>query len=204
MTDDELGSFDSDQILAYYCNDSDALSGGGSSGEGSADHERMGADFSENLNARDVMAHYPGEDLFDADVVDDDGPEGNEFENEQFWDEGNEDAYSTSSCTASDLPMPVTPSEYNYGHDTETRHRDTATAAFCSSDESGWLANTTSHEERRRRFKARLYQVVQHPWSDVSAHRRHGGSREWKGEGEREGQVVSSVALVEMKMCTWC
>ncbi|KIW16498.1 hypothetical protein PV08_06553 [Exophiala spinifera] len=37
--------------------------------------------------------------------------------------------------------------------------------AFVCSDESGWLANTTSHDERRRRFKARLYQIVQHPYS---------------------------------------
>lgn len=47
--------------------------------------------------------------------------------------------------------MPVTPSGQEY---CET---------MCS-DESGWLANTTSHQERMRRFKTRLYQVVQKPW----------------------------------------
>jgi len=36
-----------------------------------------------------------------------------------------------------------------------------------SSDESGWLANTTSHDQRMRRFKARYYQVVQQPWTKV-------------------------------------
>ncbi|KAJ4504721.1 hypothetical protein HRR83_003150 [Exophiala dermatitidis] len=45
------------------------------------------------------------------------------------------------------------------------RARNREAVAFCSSDESGWLANTTSHEERRRRFKARLCQVVQRPWT---------------------------------------
>jgi hypothetical protein len=34
----------------------------------------------------------------------------------------------------------------------------------CYSDESDWLANTTSHDERLRRFKARFCQVVQQPW----------------------------------------
>jgi hypothetical protein len=37
---------------------------------------------------------------------------------------------------------------------------------FCS-DESDWLANTTSHDERYRRFKARYCSVVQHPWNSV-------------------------------------
>lgn len=50
--------------------------------------------------------------------------------------------------------MPVTPSGQEY---CET---------ICS-DESGWLANTTSHQERVRRFKTRLYQVVQHPWTST-------------------------------------
>ena len=35
----------------------------------------------------------------------------------------------------------------------------------CSS-EGNWLASDQSHEERLRRFKARCYQVVQHPMSD--------------------------------------
>jgi hypothetical protein len=35
--------------------------------------------------------------------------------------------------------------------------------ATCSSDESGWLANSTTPSERMRRFKSRCYQVVQHP-----------------------------------------
>ena len=34
------------------------------------------------------------------------------------------------------------------------------------SDEGNWLASDQSHEERLRRFKARCYQVVQHPMSD--------------------------------------
>ena len=34
-------------------------------------------------------------------------------------------------------------------------------------DESDWLANTTSHDERMRRFKSRYYQVVQHPWTKI-------------------------------------
>jgi hypothetical protein len=34
----------------------------------------------------------------------------------------------------------------------------------CYSDESDWLANTTSHDERLRRFKARFCQVVQQSW----------------------------------------
>jgi len=38
------------------------------------------------------------------------------------------------------------------------------------SDESDWLANTTSHGERMQRFKARCYQVVEHPM-------RNGGAR---------------------------
>ncbi|KIW25166.1 uncharacterized protein PV07_10827 [Cladophialophora immunda] len=46
--------------------------------------------------------------------------------------------------------MPVTP-------------RDNEDRGILCSDESGWLANTTSHEERMRRFKARYYQVIQGP-----------------------------------------
>lgn len=66
--------------------------------------------------------------------------------------------------------MPLTPCDQDYR------------GTFCSS-ESGWLANTTSHDERLRRFKARIYQVVQHPWTDVS---RECG----------EEQVVSSLAVM--------
>lgn len=60
----------------------------------------------------------------------------------------NDDDQSTASES-----MPVTPRDYEYNE------------TFCS-DESGWLANTTSHEERQRRFKSRFYQVVQRPWTD--------------------------------------
>ncbi|KAI1623885.1 hypothetical protein EDD37DRAFT_610089 [Exophiala viscosa] len=49
--------------------------------------------------------------------------------------------------------VPVTPSDHGYPE------------AFCSS-ESGWLANTTSRDERQRRFKSRYYQVVQRPWTE--------------------------------------
>ena len=50
--------------------------------------------------------------------------------------------------------MPVTPPEQEYR------------PGYCS-DESGWLANTTSHDQRMRRFTARYYQVVQQPWTRV-------------------------------------
>ncbi|KAH0830998.1 hypothetical protein FOPE_02027 [Fonsecaea pedrosoi] len=60
-----------------------------------------------------------------------------------------EDNLSTASES-----MPVTPRDDDY--------RDT----LCS-DESGWLANTTSHEERMRRYKARYYQVVQRPCTSI-------------------------------------
>lgn len=66
-------------------------------------------------------------------------------------------------------------------HDTEIADEEQSTASesmpvtpsgqeYCDtirSDESGWLANTTSHEERMRRFKTRFYQVVQHPWTST-------------------------------------
>ncbi|EXJ73164.1 uncharacterized protein A1O5_04314 [Cladophialophora psammophila CBS 110553] len=52
--------------------------------------------------------------------------------------------------------MPVTPRDHEYQ------------GTPCS-DESGWLANTTSHEERIRRFKARYYQVVQRPCTSARA-----------------------------------
>ncbi|KAK6371374.1 hypothetical protein LTS17_009105 [Exophiala oligosperma] len=60
-------------------------------------------------------------------------------------------ADDNDESTASDS-FPVTPID-------QTSH------AFVCSDESGWLANTTSHDERRRRFKARFFQIVEHPCS---------------------------------------
>lgn len=62
--------------------------------------------------------------------------------------EDDEESGTTSDST------PITPLDQDHQAD------------FCS-NESGWLANTTSHEERMRRFKARFYQIVQHPWTDV-------------------------------------
>lgn len=58
-------------------------------------------------------------------------------------------ASENDDSTASDS-VPVTPI-------------DQISHPFVCSDESGWLANTTSHDERQRRFKARVYQIVQHP-----------------------------------------
>ncbi len=60
-----------------------------------------------------------------------------------------DDAQSTASES-----MPVTPLEQ------ECR------PTICT-DESDWLANTTSPDERRRRFKSRYYQVVQQPWTET-------------------------------------
>lgn len=60
-----------------------------------------------------------------------------------------DDATSTASES-----MPVTPLEQ------ECR------PTICT-DESDWLANTTSHDERRRRFKSRYCQVVQQPWTET-------------------------------------
>lgn len=56
-----------------------------------------------------------------------------------------------STCSES---MPLTPLDQN------------SQSALCS-DESDWLANTTSHEERMRRFKTRYYQVVEQHWTKV-------------------------------------
>jgi hypothetical protein len=58
-----------------------------------------------------------------------------------------------NQSTASES-MPATPLEQEYP------------PALCT-DESDWLANTTSHDERMRRFKSRYYQVVQQPWREV-------------------------------------
>ena len=56
--------------------------------------------------------------------------------------------------------------------------------AYCATirSESGWLANTTSHDERMRRFKTRFYQVVQHPWIES------------KGDSE-EDEVVRAILI---------
>jgi hypothetical protein len=67
-----------------------------------------------------------------------------------------DDGVSTSSEAA-----PVTPVEQELP------------PAFC--DESDWLANTTSHDERMRRFKSRYWQVVQQPWTQEQAE--HGESQ---------------------------
>ncbi|KIW74035.1 hypothetical protein PV04_02103 [Phialophora macrospora] len=58
-----------------------------------------------------------------------------------------------NQSTASES-MPATPLGQEYRPD------------LCT-DESDWLANTTSHDERRRRFKSRYYQVVQQPWREI-------------------------------------
>jgi hypothetical protein len=44
---------------------------------------------------------------------------------------------------------------------------DRPVRATFGSNESDWLANTTTQTERLRRFKARYYQVVQHPMDHV-------------------------------------
>ena len=58
-----------------------------------------------------------------------------------------------SQSTASES-MPVTPTEQ------EIR-------PACCTDESDWLANTTSHDQRMQRFTSRYYQVVQQPWTKI-------------------------------------
>lgn len=62
-----------------------------------------------------------------------------------------------STCSES---MPLTPLDQK------------SQPTYCS-DESDWLANTTSHEERMRRFKMRYYQVVEQHWTKV--HTEHSG-----------------------------
>ncbi|OAP58148.1 hypothetical protein AYL99_07238 [Fonsecaea erecta] len=62
------------------------------------------------------------------------------------------------------------------------RDDDEYRGTLCS-DESGWLANTTSHQERMRRFKARYYQVVQHPCTSVDT-------------GDNEDGVMIATVLV--------
>lgn len=70
-----------------------------------------------------------------------------------LWTSDDTQIDDEEQSTASES-MPLTPSGQEY---CET---------ICS-DESGWLANTTSHQERLRRLKTRLYQVVQHPWTST-------------------------------------
>lgn len=69
------------------------------------------------------------------------------------WTSDDTEIDDEEQSTASES-MPVTPSGKEY-------------CETIRSDESGWLANTTSHEERMRRFKTRFYQVVQHPWTSA-------------------------------------
>ena len=60
------------------------------------------------------------------------------------------------------------------------------------SEESGWLANSTTPSERVRRFKARCYQVVQHPMNYRS---------EEKDENEIVSVVVSFPRLTNCPRC---
>ena len=60
-----------------------------------------------------------------------------------------DDDYASSTETED---MPITP-------------RDQVRRPTVCSEEGDWLASTRSHTERMRRFKARCYQVVQHPMS---------------------------------------
>ncbi|KAL2439202.1 hypothetical protein ABEF95_004196 [Exophiala dermatitidis] len=86
------------------------------------------------------------------------------------------------------------------------RARNREAVAFCSSDESGWLANTTSYEERRRRFKARLCQVVQRPWTaELRYNHRYGygygtdcedGDRDLDEGAGGEGIVMIATLLI--------
>ncbi|KAG9785279.1 hypothetical protein KCU88_g2536, partial [Aureobasidium melanogenum] len=98
--------------------------------------------------------------------------------------------------------------DYEDGNDNDNvrcdlkRARNREAVAFCSSDESGWLANTTSHEERRRRFKARLCQVVQRPWTaELRYNHRYGyGCGKDCENGDRdedEGLGVEGTVAVE-------
>ncbi|OCT55124.1 hypothetical protein CLCR_00010 [Cladophialophora carrionii] len=82
---------------------------------------------------------------------------------DNLWQPEDESSRNHSSCrealeddnqsTASES-MPATPLEQEYQ------------PTFCT-DESDWLANTTSYDERMRRFKSRYYQVVQQPWKEI-------------------------------------
>ncbi|KAK5232145.1 hypothetical protein LTR47_006674 [Exophiala xenobiotica] len=76
-----------------------------------------------------------------------------EGEQHSLFGPADDDSHDVEESTASES-SPVTPIDQGC--------RD----VLCA-DESGWLANTTSHDERRRRFKARYYQVVEHPYIDL-------------------------------------
>jgi hypothetical protein len=76
-----------------------------------------------------------------------------EGEQHSLFGLADDDSHDVGESTASES-SPVTPIDQGC--------RD----VLCA-DESGWLANTTSHDERRRRFKARYYQVVEHPYIDL-------------------------------------
>ena len=118
-----------------------------------------------SLNSEQILSYYCNND--------EDENAGDEVEQQSRIDDEEDkdnDEYENQS-TASES-MPVTPTEL------DLEYRDTF-----SSDESGWLANTTSHEERLRRFKTRFYQVVQHPLSDSLG-------------GEDEDQVVSTIPSI--------
>lgn len=101
------------------------------------------------IDSLQILAYYCSD-------ADDDGEQHAEAEQDDFSRHmlTEDDGLSSSSDS-----LPVTPDNQESG--VEFR-----------SDESDWLANTTSHEERRRRFKARFYQVVQHPCTEVN--REHG------------------------------
>jgi len=80
------------------------------------------------------------------------------------------EASHDSDSSISSSPMPITPP-------------NRIAQLTVGSSESVWLANTTSQEERIRRFKSRCYQVVQHP------------CRVGPPTHDDENQIVSSVAL---------
>ncbi|EXJ63672.1 hypothetical protein A1O7_00007 [Cladophialophora yegresii CBS 114405] len=82
---------------------------------------------------------------------------------DSLWQPEDESPMEHSSCrealeddnqsTASES-MPATPLQQEYQ------------PTFCT-DESDWLANTTSRDQRMRRFKSRYYQIVQQPWKEI-------------------------------------
>ena len=98
----------------------------------------------ESLDKLQILSYYLGDEEEHV-VSGEDSSAGST--NDGCDDDDDDDAHSQSDYS------PVTPID-------QTCHD------VFRSDESGWLANTTSHEERRRRFKARFYQVVQHPYSN--------------------------------------
>ena len=104
----------------------------------------------ESLDTLKILSYYYEDKQISNDLSLDDHVDYNTDHEEVVED----DDHSTASES-----MPTTPLDHEYR------------ATFCS-DESGWLANTTSHDERMRRFKTRFYQVVQHPWRN--AYKQHG------------------------------